>query len=1103
MGIFTLNFIGYCKFAGTKSAGNFYKNQKANTQATFEKSILKLAFVLFLMALFPLRQTAFAQNIYGVKGVVQDSTDAGGLPGVTIVDDSRKVLAITDALGRFSFRATAKSEVTFSLLGYKQIKRIINKDENTLVLKLSTSSTALKEVTIVTALGIKRDEKALGYSATSLQGQQFTDAPAGNWTDALSGKVAGVNLVRSNSGPAGSNKIILRGENNLTGNNEALIVLDGVVINNSSGRRTANASDVVYGVGSDNQPADYGSSINDINPEDIESVTVLKGPGAAALYGQRGANGAVIITTKSGNPKRKGLGVTFSSDASIETVNRWPDMQYEYGQGTGGAGYYSYGATADGASTSGTSSAYGPKFDGQSFFQYDPVTQKVGTTKTPWVPYTNKIRHFFDTGKTFTNSVSVDGGTDKTTARFSVTNVKNDWITPNTGYGRNSVALSVNSKVNDKLTIASKINYNNKFSDNLPGAGYGNQSLMYWFIFWQPNADPDGLKNYWKLGQEGRAIQYPFSSFPENPYAISYEFINKTTRNAITGNIQATYNFTKALSLQVRTSLDMGYEQREQDRPFDAGSKLIKGSYRTQNIYTQEATSDFLLRYNRKVVKNIDLTLTAGGSTLTNKYNKDEIRADSLTYPGLYTVANAAGPLVSIPDKSSYTFNSLYGLLSAAYKNYLYVDLTGRKDYTSTLANPLRKVNSGFFYPSVSGSFILSEFAKLPSQVSFAKFRASYSQVGSGGTTPYLTSYNYSIAGSGLYPGGALQNPTLLPNPDLKPLSTTTYEVGTDIRLFKNRLGFDLALYSGNTKNQILSRIVDRASGYTQVLTNIGQVNNRGIELAVNGTPLQTGSGFRWSLYATFTANRNKIAELADSSVILRTGAVGGGQIVAKVGGSMGDLYGRGYLRAPDGQVIYDATTGVAKLSSNVLYLGNTNPKFKTSIGSNWNYKQFRLNVLFDAQYGAVAHSLTNYKMVEQGKLKSTLPGRYNGIIGNGVIQNSDGTYRPNDVVAFDTDLYYRSQMGVDNAEGSTFSTDFIKFREARIDFTLPAKLTQRIGMQRATIGVYGRDLMIWSPWPMFDPEFGTLSGSDIVTGFEIAQFPSTRTFGLNLVIGF
>jgi TonB-linked SusC/RagA family outer membrane protein len=1067
------------------------------------RQLLKIV-PLMLLVLMVAPRVTFAQtaDVITVRGTVVDDADANPIPGVTITDANKKTLGLTDGNGLFTIRIAKGSAVQFRFLGYTEQKQTFAAAADKVTIRLKSASSDLNEVQ-VTALGIKRETKALGYATTVVQGEQLTDAISGNWTDALSGKVAGLNLVRSNSGPAGSNKIILRGENNLTGDNEALIVVDGVVINNGSGRRTANAGDLVYGTGSDNMPADYGSGLNDINPDDIESVTVLKGPGAAALYGGRGANGAIIITTKSGNPKKKGFGVTFNSNASMEEVNRHPDLQYEYGQGLAGADYYSYGASADGASTSGTSSAYGPKFDGQSFFQYDPITQKAGTVRTPWVPYSGSsgANGYFVKGHTVTNALSVDGGSDKTTARFSFTNVKNGWIIPNTGYGRNSVAMSVNSKVNDKLTISSKINYTNKASDNLPNAGYGNQSPMYWYIFWQPNADQNWLRNYWKIGQEDRVIQYPFSSFPENPYAISYEFINKSTRNSITGNVQATYNLTKGLSLQLRSSLDMGYEQREQDRPYDAGSKLVKGSYREQNIYSQEITNDFLIRYNSKIGKDFTLTATAGGSTLTNTYNKDEIRADSLTYPELYSVANAAGPLVTMPDKSKYRINSLYGLISASYKNYLYLDVTGRQDWTSTLATPLRTTNSGFFYPSVSGSFVLSDFTKLPNQISFAKLRASYSQVGSGGTTPYRTSYNYSVAGGGLYPGGALQNPTELANPDLKPLLTTTYEVGADVRLFNNRLTFDLAVYSGNTKNQILSRVVDRSSGYATILTNIGQVNNKGIELAIGGTPVSTRD-FKWMMNFTFTANRNKIVQLADSSVILRTGAVGGGQIVATVGGSMGDLYGRGYVRAPDGQVVYDATTGFAKLSPNVVYLGNTSPKFKGSVGSNWSYKQFRLSVLFDAQFGAVAHSLMNYKLVEQGKLASTLPGRYGGITGNGVIQNADGSYRPNDVLTFDVDNYYRSQMGQDNAEGSTFSTDFIKFREARLDYTLPVKLLKKVGLQRASLGVYGRDLFIWSPWPMFDPEFGTLSGSDIVTGFEIGQFPSTRTFGINLTIG-
>jgi TonB-linked SusC/RagA family outer membrane protein len=958
------------------------------------------------------------------------------------------------------------------------------------------------ESVVVTALGIKREEKALGYSVAKVKGEELTEALSSNWTDALSGKVAGLNLVRSNSGPAGSNKIILRGESNLTGGseNEALIVVDGVVINQGSGRRSAVGGETAYGTGSDNMPADYGSGLNDINPEDIESVSVLKGPGAAALYGQRGANGAIIITTKSGSAKRKGWGITLNSNASMEKVNRWPDFQYEYGQGNDGKPYYSFGASVDGPSTSATSSAYGPRFEGQSFFQFDPVTQAQGTERTPWVPYPNKIKNYFNTGNTVTNSISVDGGTDKTTARFSVTNVSNKWIIPNTGYKRNTIALSVNSKVNEKLQISSKINYTNKWSDNLPGAGYGNQSIMYWFIFWQPNADLDWLRNYWRNGLEGRKIMYPYSSFPENPYAVAYEFINRSNRHNITGNVQASYNFTKELSLQVRTSLDLSYEQRAQERPFDAGSKYQLGSFRTQNIFSQEATTDFLMRYAKKL-KDFDFSVTAGGSALRNTYNKDEVRADSLIYPQIYSMSNAAGPLVTLPYNTKYAINSFYGLVSGAFKNFLFLDLTARQDWNSVLATPTRTENAGFFYPSANLSFIASEVLKLPSSIDFAKLRFSASGVGSGGTTPYRTAYNYTSAGS-LYSGG-LQNPSILANPDLKSLRTVSYETGLDIKMFHNRLNMDLALYTGNTKDQILERILDRSSGYTKVLINAGKVNNKGVEVSLNGTPISSKKGLKWNTGIVFSANSNTIKELADSSVVLQTGPVGGGQIVAKVGGSMGDLYGRGYERAPDGQVVYDANTGFAKITQDVIFLGNTIPKWKLGFNNEFQYKGFRLNLLFDGQYGAVAHSLMHYKLAEQGKTKNTLPGRYNGIIGNGVVMGTDGKYKQNDVIATDIDEYYRSHFGIDNAEGSTFSTDFIKFREARLDYTLPTSITKKIGIQRATLGVYGRDLYIWSKWPIFDPEFGTVSGTDIVRGFEVGQFPSTRTMGVNLIVGF
>ncbi len=1051
-----------------------------------------------ILLLFSSVLTAQTVEKVTVNGSVLDSAKQP-LSSVALTVNKQSI-AITNASGKFSVSVNKGAKIVFSYVGFQPTQYQANTNATNVSIQLLQVANTLDDV-VVTALGITRKERSLGYAASTIQGEQLTDAKSGNWTDALSGKVAGLNLIRSGSGPTGSNKIILRGENNLTGDNEALIVVDGVVINQGSGRRSAIAGETVYGTGSDNMPADYGSSVNDLNPEDIESVTVLKGPGASALYGQRGANGAIIITTKSGSSKRKGLGVTISSNYSREDINRWPDLQYEYGQGLAGAPYYSYGASVDGASTSATSSAYGPRFNGQSFYQYDPITQKQATTKTPWVPYENGTRKYFNTGNTITNTISVEGGTDKTSARFSVTNVKNDWITPNTGYGRNTVSLSVNSKVNDKLQISSKINYTNKFSDNLPGAGYGNQSIMYWYIFWQPSADPEWLKNYWALGQEGKRIQFPFSSFPENPYAIANEFLNSSNRHNVTGNIQASYNLTKELSLQLRTSIDLSYEARAQKRPYDAGSKLVKGSYRTQNIFSNEASSDFLIKYNKKISNKFEFNVTGGGSILRNTYNRDENRADSLIYPGVYSFANSAGTIVAMPYSSRYAINSFYGIISATYNKYLYLDLTARQDWNSVLATPERTSNAGFFYPSANMSFVLSDAVKLPVEVNFAKLRFSVSSVGSGGTTPYLTAYNYETAGS-LFNGG-LQTPGLLANPNLRPLRTITYEVGANVKMFQNRLNLDLALYTGNTKDQHLRRILDRSAGYTQVLINAGRVNNSGIELSINGSPIKSKTGISWNTGIVFSANKNQIKELLDSSVVLQTGPVGGGQIVAKVGGSMGDLYGRGYVRSPDGQVVYDATTGNALISTDVVYLGNTIPKYKIGFTNEFTYKQFRLNFLFDAQVGGVAHSLMNYKLAEQGKTKITIPGRYNGIIGNGVVMDASGKYVTNTTIATNIDEYYRSHYGIDNAEGSTFSTDFIKFREARLDFSFSPSLLKRLGLQKATIGVYGRDLFIWSPWPMFDPEFGTLSGTDIVRGFETGQFPSTRTMGVNLVVGF
>ena len=845
-------------------------------------------------------------------------------------------------------------------------------------------------------------------------------------------------------------------------------------------------------------PVDFGSGLNDINPEDIETVSVLKGPGAAALYGQRGANGAIIITTKSGKSRVKGIGVSINSNSSFESISRWPDFQNEYGQGVEGANYYSYGATVDGANTRSTSSAWGPKFDGQLFFQFDPVTQTVGKERTPWVPYPNARNDFFNTGKTLTNSVTLDGGTAKTSVRFSLTNVNNEWIIPNTGYKRNTVALSAMQKVTDALQISTKINFTNKWSDNLPSTGYNNQSIMYWNNLWVPNGDVNWLKNYWQNGQEGILQNYPFSSLPDNPYLIAYEMLNKSNRNAITGNIQATYDFTKSLSLMVRTSMDFGYDERSQRRPKDT-EKYKEGMFRTQNIFSQEVNSDFLLRYSQKIKSKFETTFSFGGSNLSNKYIKDELRAEALIFPQVFTHANSKQVVQALPYRSSYAINSLYGVATFGYNNYLFLDVTGRNDWSSILATPNSTSNASFFYPSVNASAVISEMFNLPAAFSFAKLRGSIAKVGSGLLVPYRTSYTYVPASE--FDGG-LRNPTSIPNLNLKPLSTVSHELGLDLRLFKNRVGLDLAVYSSDTKDQILSASVDRASGANSAIVNSGLVRNRGIEVQLNGDILKSKKGLNWKAFGTFSANDNIVKELTEELSVLQIqrGPAGKGYVEAHLGMSMGGLYGPGYQRAPDGQIIYE--NGYPLRTAEMIYLGNTTASWKGSIGNEFRYKNLRMNFLFDGQYGAVGYSLTSAVLAEQGKTKNTLPGRYNGIIGKGVIRNADGTFRPNDVIAENVVTYYENHLGRENLEGSTFKTDFIKLREVRFDYSLTPKMVKRLGLQKASVGVYGRDLFIWSQWPAFDPEFGTLNDGTIDKGFELGQFPSTRTVGVNLIIG-
>lgn len=1035
----------------------------------------------------------YAQQAGSLVGTVVDASTTKPIAGVKVEDQQSKVMGVSDVHGKFYMNGKAGDIIVLSVMGYEKTYYTIPKDSLKFTVALETSSKAIDEV-VVTALNIERSQKALGYSVTTINNEELTETLPNNWTEALSGKVAGLNLVRSNGGPTGSNSIVLRGESNLTGSNDALIVVDGVIVNGGSGRTVGGS-----GAYLDESVVDYGSNVDDINPDDIENVTVLKGPGAAALYGSRGANGAIIITTKSGKKKEKGVGVNFNSNNSIGQINKVPALQYEYGQGDM-VDYYSYGSTEDGSNTGGTSKAYGAKFNDQYFYQYDPTLQASGTERTLWRPYTEGFDAFFETSRTSTNSVSVDGGSDKTTARFSYTNVQNSWIVPNTGYKRHTVSMSVNSTPSKYLKVSAKMDYTNKSSDNLPGGGYNNQTIMYGYIFWQPNGDISWLRDYWKQGRENVEQNTPLSTGRDNPYLIAYEMLNTQDRNAITGNVAATFTLTKDLDVTIRTAVDQATDERTQRRPFDTYN-FPKGMYRQQNVLSREINTDVLVKYKAKVGDDVNINASAGAAILRNNYNRVSMTADSLLYPGVFTFANAASQIVTNPYRAKFATNSVYALVAGDYKGYAFLDFTVRNDWSSLLATPTSTKNVSYFYPSVNGSLILSDLIPLPRQISYVKWRASVAGVGSGGTNPYQTSNPY--LSSALYVGGGLYNPTTLSNENLKPLFTLSVETGLEAKFFKDRLGLDVTVYNSNTRDQILSTLLDRSSGYSGMVVNAGEVRNRGIEVALNATPFKRKNGLTWTVNTTFSKNENTILSLAENteSLILQTGPGSNGYVMAYVGGSMGDLYGRGYMRNANGDIIYN--NGLPVLTEDMMYLGNTIPDWKGSIQNKFKYKGFSMSFMFDAQLGAVAYSLTQGKMAVQGKTKSTLPGRENGIVGRGVVENADGSYSPNTTAVYDLSSYYDQHFGVTNVEGSVFTTDFLKFREFRLDYSFKAKAIQKLKLQKLAIGVYGRDLFIWSKWPGFDPEFGTLSGSEINRGFEIGQFPSTKTYGVNLSVGF
>lgn len=1039
----------------------------------------------------------FGQSVI-LSGTVKDNSGMP-LPGVAVAVKGTTLGVATQNDGSYSLQLASADKNTilvFSFLGFKNHEVKYN-GKNVINVTMVEEAKELDDV-VVTALGIRREEKGLGYATQTVTEQMMSDATPNNWASALVGKVAGANILNTGSGPLGSSRITLRGDASLNADgNNALIVVDGVPMNSGMTGSGANS----YGAGSGSDvPIDYGNGIADINPDDIASIQVLKGATAAALYGSRAANGVLLITTKSGSQRnKKYIGVTINSNSSMDAVLKWPDWQYEYGQGNlntnkDGDLYYSYGLTEDGAGTSGTSSAFGPKFEGQMYYQYDPETYAAGTERTLWRPYKDNRKDFWRKGYTLTNSIAIDGGNDKGSMRLSLTHTKNEWIMPNTGFERLTVSGSAQQQLTDKLRANMKVSYTRRTSDNLPATGYNNQSMSYFMIFQNPNVDLNWLRPIWKEGQEQTGQIRPFSSYIDNPYLIAYECLNPTEKNGVVAVASVTYEFSPKFMLMVRSGIDFSNDNRETIRPYGMAN-FPAGYYKQQNVFNFENNTDFLFTYRDQLSNRFNLSVSAGANRMDNKYRMYQGYVKDLITPGVYKLSNGVtSPIMNTVYRNK-RVNSIYAAATLSFDNKIFLDVTGRNDWSSTLPEQ----NNSFFYPSVSTSFVLNELLPLPKIISFAKLRASWAQVGND-TDPYKTAKYYGVSE---FPGSA-SVPTTLHNVDFKPEIQESFEIGLDYRMFKNRLGIDVAFYNNVTRNQILDVPLDPTTGYSKATMNAGKVRNRGIELEINGKPVQT-SNFNWSFNFTWAKNYNRIMALSEgmneSQIIAQSGTV---SILAKVGGSTGDIYGYKLKRAPDGQVIF-TEDGKTASPSEIEYVGSAYAKWKAGFYNEFTYKNIRLSVLLDGQWKGIVYSQAHHKMSEQGKLKHTLRFRENPnfeVVGEGVQELADGTYKKNDV-AIPVNEYYKDYYRRANVETNSFDASFLKIREARLEYNFSRNFLEKIGFEKVSIAVWGRNLAMWTKFPLFDPEVGALNSGTIVPGVEMGQLPSTRTMGINLTLKF
>lgn len=1020
-----------------------------------------------------------------VKGNISDVS--GPLIGVSVMVVGTTNGTITDMDGNFTLECNAGDELEISYIGYNTIRV---KAQSNMQITLEESSTELEEV-VVTALGIKRDRKALGYGLSEVKGEELTKAKETNVINSLAGKVAGLVVSNTAGGASGSTRVMLRGTTELTGNNQPLYVVDGVPLDNTN-----------FGSAGEQGGYDLGDGISAINPDDIETMTVLKGPAASALYGSRASHGVILITTKKAEQEK--VSVEYNGSFTVDTqLAKWDDVQEIYGMGDNGQ--YQLDAS------SGTNQSWGVKADMIDKTYFDGSVH-------PFLIYPNNTSSFFRTGLTAQNTAVLSVNTGKTGVRFSFTDMRNKDILPNTNMSRDNFNLRVNTSAGP-IDFDFSANYTRENVKNRPALGSSQSNVGKNLMTLANTYNIEWLKNY--QNADGTYANWNGNDqYNRNPYWDLYKNENKSVKDVFRFTAKAIYNIDKHLKIQGTLGTDIN-NMNFDDFIARSTPGVLPGKLTNSIFNNRTLNAEILALYNNNW-GSFDLNATLGGNIFKVDNKTTVITGTDQQMDGVVSIINYAEQNVQ-PSTYKKQINSLYASASLGYRSTYYLEGTVRGDRSSTLPSS----NNTYIYPSVSGSIVFTNFIKnsnIKNVFSFGKVRASWAKVGSD-TDPYQLALNYAT-GKYSYPGftiGMINN-YIQPNSDLKPTMTSSYELGAELKFFNGRLGIDLTYYNQTSKDQIISLASSAPSGYQSRLINAGKIQNKGIELAINGRVLQI-KDFAWDAGFNFSKNSNKVLELVEGMDFfqLADASWAGVSVGAEVGKDYGSILGTDFKRNENGDILIDKNTGLPLYDENLKTLGNSTWDWTGGFYSTFTYKNFHLYAAFDIKMGADLYSFSMRSAYLTGKATGTLPGREEwyrseearkaagmteeqwraagkceGLIVDGVVDNGDGTYSKN-TYAVNPQNYWKS---VAEKAPALFIYDnsYIKCREITFGYTFPSSMLGKFVKSLSLSFVARNPFIVWKNIPNIDPDSNyNTSGM----GLEYGSLPSRRSYGFNINVKF